>query len=116
MAKKMLARDQIHLLFHFQWLQNVSADDAAKKINELYGSKTTSRATAYRWYERFRTEGMQLKDKDRSGRPRKVDHKAIIRHIKANPTLTTRMVVGDFNCSHLLVSLVLRRNGTLHLI
>ena len=80
--KKTLNREQIRLLLHFQWLQGVNANDAARAINSAYGSKTLVTRTARNWHDRFEEEGMQLKDKDRSGRSRKVDHEAVVRAIQ----------------------------------
>jgi hypothetical protein len=102
-----LTREQIRLLLHFQWLQGVSYTDAAKKIRDLYG-ETTSRKTAYNWYRKFDEEDMELKDKQRSGRPREIDREAVIRAIEANPTMTTRMLGNDFECDQKFIV------GTLH--
>jgi transposase len=43
----------------------------------------------------FGEEGMRLKDKERSGRPREVNREAVLHAIEANPTLTTRMLADD---------------------
>ena len=107
--KKTLNREQIRLLLHFQWLQGVYANDAARAINSAYGSKTLVTRTARNWHDRFEEEGMQLKD--RSGRPRKVDHEAVVRAIQANPTMTTRMLGDDFDCSHTEIELILHEAG-----
>lgn len=50
-------------------------------MNDLYGANATHRTMAYKWYQRFEQEGMQLKDEKRSGRPREVDQGAVIRAI-----------------------------------
>jgi transposase len=68
--------------------------------------------TAYDWYKRFENEGMQLKDREYTGRPQKIDRKAVVRYIKANPTSTTRMIAEDFNCQHSTIVRILRREGT----
>jgi transposase len=96
---------------HFQWLQKVSVGDAAKKINELHGSKMLTRQTAYNWYARFVKEGIQLKDKERKGRPQKIDRKAVVRYIKENPTSTTRMIAEDFDCKHSKIVRILQSRG-----
>lgn len=101
-----LTREQIRLILHFQWLQGVSAPDAARAIRNAYGT-TTSQPTAWRWYKEFEKEGMQLKDKDRSGRPREIDRDAVIRAIGDNPTMTTRMIADDFDCSHTMIENIL---------
>lgn len=108
---KILDRQQIRLLLHFQWIQGVDANDAARAINNAYGSKTLVTKTARNWYKTFGEEGMRLKDKDRSGRPREVDREAVIRAIEANPTMTTRMLGEDFDCSHTEIELILKEAG-----
>ena len=58
MAKKekTLNREQIRLLLHFHWLQDVSYADAMRAINNAYGAKTVGRTTAYDWYKKFEKE------------------------------------------------------------
>jgi histone-lysine N-methyltransferase SETMAR len=113
MAKKQktLTREQIRLLLHYEWLQGTDANDAAKKINKTYGLNTVGRRTAYDWYARFRKEGMQLKDKAHTGRPRTIDREAVLNQIRANPTMTTRMLADDFNCHHSAIEEILHEAG-----
>jgi transposase len=76
-----LTREQIRLLLHFHWLQNVHCPEAAKKIQTLYG-ESTSRMIAYRCYKTFEEEGMRLEDNQRSGRSREIDREAVIQTIE----------------------------------
>jgi histone-lysine N-methyltransferase SETMAR len=108
---KILTREQIRLLLHFQWLQDISAGDARRAINNAYGSKTVGSSTVYEWYERFRNEGMQLKDKEHTGRPREIDREAVIRAIQASPTMTTRMLADDFECDQRSIVNILHEAG-----
>jgi histone-lysine N-methyltransferase SETMAR len=109
--EKSLKREEIRLLLHFQWLQEVTAADANRAINDAYGANTVSEKTAYRWYETFRKEGMRLKDKQHTGRPQEIDREAVIQTIETNPTLTTRMLADDFNCSHTAIEKILHEAG-----
>jgi len=109
--KKTLNREQIRLLIHFQWLQQISIGDAWRAINNAYGKKTVGRQTVNDWYKTFGEEGMRLQDKARSGRPREVDREAVLRAIEANPTSTTRMLADDFECSHTEIELILHEAG-----
>jgi transposase len=109
--EKSLKREQIRLLLHYEWLQKTPADDAAKKINDAYGSNTVGRSTAYNWYARFGKEGMQLKDKDHTGRPQEIDREAVVSAIEENPTMTTRMLADDFDCSHAAIEKILHEAG-----
>ena len=109
--EKTLKREQIRLLLHYEWLQGTSANDAAVKINEAYGLNTVGRRTAYEWYDRFREEGMQLKDKKHTGRPRTIDREAVLSQIRVNPTMTTRMLADDFDCHHSTIEEILHEAG-----
>jgi histone-lysine N-methyltransferase SETMAR len=108
--KMVLAREQIRLLIHFQWIQGIHYDDATKAIRNAYGTKT-DRKTAWRWYETFKVEGMRLKDKERTGRPQEINRDDVFRAIRANPTMTTRMLAEDFNCVHVTIENILHEAG-----
>ena len=105
--KKALDRQQIRLLLHFQWLQNIEPNDAARAINSAYGAKTLTTRTARNWYKTFGEEGMRLEDKARAGRPLEVDREAVIRAIEVNPTMTTRMLANEFDCHHSTIEEIL---------
>ena len=61
-----------------------------------------SKATAYLWYSKFRSNKMDIEDKKRSGCPREVDRVAVVNAVEAHPSMTTRMLAEDFECSHFL--------------
>uniref|UniRef100_A0A914C7T4 Transposase n=1 Tax=Acrobeloides nanus TaxID=290746 RepID=A0A914C7T4_9BILA len=48
-----------------------------------------SKATAYLWYSKFRSNKMDIEDKKRSGRPREVDRVAVVNDVEAHPSMTT---------------------------
>jgi histone-lysine N-methyltransferase SETMAR len=106
-----LKREEIRLLLHFQWIQGLTAADAARAINKAYGSKTVTKQTAYNWYAKFGEVGRNLKDKPRSGRPQEVDRDAVLSAIEENPTLTTRMLAEDFVCHHSTIEGILHGAG-----
>lgn len=105
-----LNNEQVRLLLHFQWLQGVPVSDAARAIRKAYGTKT-NKSTASRWYANFEKDGRQLKDKPRSGQPIKVDQEGILRAVRKNPTLTTRMLAEDFDCNQRTVVNIFRKAG-----
>jgi transposase len=109
--EKTLKREQIRLLLHFQWLQGITAGDARRAINNAYGSNTVGSSTVYDWYARFGKDGMQLKDKEHTGRPQRIDREEVIRAIEADPTKTSRMLAGDFDCSHTAIEKILHEAG-----
>jgi histone-lysine N-methyltransferase SETMAR len=106
-----LSNEQIRLLLHFHWMQSIHYEDAANKINEVYGEKTVGRSTANKWYGRFQKEGMELGDKERSGRPREIDRQAVLSAIEENPTATTRMLAEDFSCGQSSIVEILQEAG-----
>jgi hypothetical protein len=106
-----LSKEQIRLLLHFQWMQEIPANKAAETIRDVYGQRTVSQATAYNWYRTFHEEGMRLTDNSRSGRPREIDREAVINAVEENPTLTTRMIGDDFEYSHTEIEKILHEAG-----
>uniref|UniRef100_A0A914CEG1 Mos1 transposase HTH domain-containing protein n=1 Tax=Acrobeloides nanus TaxID=290746 RepID=A0A914CEG1_9BILA len=69
-------------------------------INRAKGNGTVSKAIAYLWYSKFRSNKMDIEGKKRSGRPREVDRVAVVNAVEAHSSMTTRMLAEDFECSH----------------
>ena len=80
-------------------------------INRAKGNGTVSKATAYLWYSKFRSNNMDIEDKKRSGRPREVDRVAVVNAVEAHPSMTTRMLAEDFECSHTEIVKILHDAG-----
>lgn len=105
-----LSQEQIRLLLHFQFKLGFKATEAAKQICDVYGDVCKPRK-AQEWFKTFREEGDRLTDKPRSGRPREVDRHAVLDAIEENPSMTTRMLAEDFECSKTTIEEILREAG-----
>ena len=51
---------------------------------------------------------MDIEDKKRSGRPREVDLVAVANAVEIHPSMTTRLLAEDFECSHTEIVKILR--------
>ena len=81
-------RGIIRELLKFEFELGHSAKEAMDNINQAKGNETVSKATAYLWYSKFRSNKMDIEDKKRSGCPREVDRVAV----EAHSSMTTRML------------------------
>ena len=94
------------LLYEYQLKHD--AETALANINRAKGQQVMSRATAFRWFSKFRDENTDLNDQPRSGRPREIDHDAVIEAIEEDSTLTAQNLADDFNCGHSQISNILK--------
>ena len=104
-------RGIIRELLKFEFELGHSAKEAMDNINRAKGNGTVSKATAYLWYSKFRSNKMDIEDKKRSGRPREVDRVAVVNAVEAHPSMTTRMLAEDFECSHTEIVKILHDAG-----
>ena len=81
-------RGIIRELLKFEFELGHSAKEAMDNINRAKGNGTVSKATAYLWYSKFRSNKMDIEDKKRSGRPREVDRVAVVNAVEAHPSMT----------------------------
>ena len=82
-------RGIVRELLKFEFELGHSAKEAMDNINRAKGNGTVSKATAYLWYSKFRSNKMDIEDKKRSGRPREVDRVAVVNAVEAHPSMTT---------------------------
>lgn len=88
-----------------------SAAEASRNINLAGGDGSIGESTARKWFHQFKAGDTSLSDKERSGAPSTLNKGAIAAAIEANPTLTTRMLAIDFDCSHTSIENVLHEIG-----
>ena len=100
-------RGIIRELLKFEFELGHNTNEAMDNINRAKGNGTVSKATAYLWYSKFRSNKMGIEDKKRSGRPREVNRVAV----EAHPSMTTRMLAEDFECSHTEIVKILHDAG-----
>ena len=60
---------------------------------------------------KFRAGQENIEDQPRSGRPTTIDENAVLEAIEADPTLSTRMLAEDFNCSQRQIVNILHKLG-----
>ena len=92
-------RGVIRELLKFEYELGHSAKEAVKNINRAKGNGIVSYTNAKLWFSKFRNNEMDISDKKRSGRPQEVDRVAVVNAVEAHPSLTTRMLAEDFDCS-----------------
>ena len=68
-------------------------------------------STAKRWFLKFRSGNLETDDKKRSGRTQEVDRDAVVNTVKDHPSMTTRMLADEFNCSHTEIEKILKEAG-----
>ena len=76
-----------------------------------HGNKAVGESTARKWFARFREGDTDVKDKSRPVPSKKIDCDGILAAIEENPTLTTRMLADDFQCSHTKIEKILHEKG-----
>lgn len=60
---------KLRYILQFYFDRGTSAAQAREEICALYGQDTLSKATAKRWFSRFRSGNLDVQDAPRSGRP-----------------------------------------------
>ncbi|EFN81607.1 Histone-lysine N-methyltransferase SETMAR, partial [Harpegnathos saltator] len=97
------------LQFYFDKGANVA--QAREEICAVYGQDTLSKATAKRWFSRFRSGNFDVQDVLRSGRPitEKVDD--ILAKVEQDWHVSSHDIVNDLNIHHQTVLNHLEKAG-----
>jgi transposase len=104
-------RGDMRKLLKYEFELGHNAKEAARNINRAKGDGTVEIRTAQRWFSKFRSGNLAVKDNSRSGRPREVDRVAVVNASEAHPSMTTRMLAEDFGCSHTEIEKILHSAG-----
>ena len=93
--------DKIHLRHVLLWefRKNTNPTDFQRMVTEIYGY-IIDVSTCRRWFKQFKSGDYNLEDKERSGRPVKIDVKRLEEIIEANPRLTTYELGTILNVDH----------------
>ena len=86
--KKSLDYYHIHFLLLHEFKLGNKADQAVANINRAWGPGTTSRTTAYDWYEKFARGDTSLEEKEGRGHKSKLSDEALKEVVEANPRTT----------------------------
>ena len=91
-----------------------SVGEANRYLNSIHGKGFINKTSVYTWYRRFEQKDFKLGDKNRSGRPQKVDDakgKEIIEYVESNPTVNLRQIASQFKLSTGTLSRLLPKLG-----
>lgn len=112
---RMSEKDQYRERLLHEYQLGHSAAESRRNINKAMGHDAFSYSTAKYWHMRFKTGCESLKDKDRLGRPPRINQTAVLAAIEDNPTLTTGMLAEAFDCSNAQINRILHQLGKMHL-
>jgi len=73
--------EEIRVVIKFLWTQGKRPMEIVEEINSAARCGQVSRATVYKWVKRFEEGEWDCDDKERSGRPKKNDVKAMIERL-----------------------------------
>lgn len=95
---------EIRTIFLYEFKRGTSASKTARNINEAFGENIVSRATAKRWFKKFK-EGNYCLENEERGRPESVvDNEELKRVVESNPRQTVREIAGTLEVSKSSIS------------
>ncbi|XP_017785253.1 PREDICTED: histone-lysine N-methyltransferase SETMAR-like isoform X2 [Nicrophorus vespilloides] len=92
-------KEKIRYILQYHYDQGDKAQQAAKKICDVYGPNTVSNATAKRWFRRFRSGNMDIEDETRSGRPIVENVDKIMEIVESDRNASTYSIAQELNIS-----------------
>lgn len=103
--------EKIRYILQFYFDKGKNAAQARQKICAVYGQGSLSKATAKRWFARFRSGNFDVKDAPRSGRPitEKVDE--ILQKIYEDRHISSYHIAEELNIDHKTVLNHLKKAG-----
>lgn len=103
--------EKIRYILQYHFDQGDNATQAFEKICAVYGYDTLSKSTAQRWFARFRSGDLNVKDAPRSGRPIVENVDEIFKKIEEDRHISTRDIAEELNIDQKTVWNHLRRAG-----
>ncbi|XP_054166865.1 histone-lysine N-methyltransferase SETMAR-like [Oppia nitens] len=84
---------RVRYAMEYEYCRGTPPSIAAANINEVY-PKAVGESTCYRWWKRWKEEGVNVEDKERPGQPSKIDNEVLTDLIEMNPKFSTKEL-GD---------------------
>lgn len=100
---------RIIILYHFRL--NHDTPFTTQSIQSVFGVSSVSQRTVQRWFNRFRNGDFSLQDCPRIGRPSQLNQVDLMALVRSEPTLSSRALAAQFNCSHHTIIRVLQSQG-----
>uniref|UniRef100_A0A0K0FT87 Histone-lysine N-methyltransferase SETMAR (inferred by orthology to a human protein) n=1 Tax=Strongyloides venezuelensis TaxID=75913 RepID=A0A0K0FT87_STRVS len=96
--------NEIRIIFLYEFKRGTSASKTARNINKAFGENLVSRATAKRWFKKFK-EGDESLENEERGRPDLVvDNEELKGVVEANLRQTVREIARALEVSKSSVS------------
>ena len=108
-----LTREQKRLLMlhEYKLSEKPNATATARRINQAWGERTVGERTVQERFAEFRAGNEDITHQQGAGRPREVDRQAVIDKIEANPSMTSRMLADEFECTNPTILNILNEAG-----
>lgn len=97
------------LLFLFDLKK--TAAEAHRILLDTYGEQAPSQRSCREWFHRFKNDDFELKDKKRSGPPKKFEDSELQALLDKNPCITQKELAAELNVGRATISMRLIAMG-----
>ena len=97
------------LIFCFNWKK--SAAEAHRMLVEVYGDTAPTDKSCREWFRRFKNGDFSVKDKSRSGQPKKFEDKELEALLEEDQSQTQKKFAESLGVTQQVVSVRLRAMG-----
>ena len=97
------------ILYHFE--KGWNATQSFRDLNEVFGKGTIRESQVERWFEKFKSGDTNFADEEGRGRPSNLNDQALLVAVEEDESLTTRILVEDFNVDHSTIVRRLKKLG-----
>ena len=108
---EMLDKNQIRVIFLFEFKMGCKAVEITRNINNAFGPGTANEHSVQWWFKKFCKGDKSLEDEKHSGWQLEVDNDQLRGIIKADPLTTTQEVAEELNVNLSMVVLHLKQTG-----